>query len=381
MAQELTDHYKVLGVRRKATSEEIRAAYRTRARESHPDVSDAPDAADRFHAVREAYEALSDPIRREQYDALLTYQDLLDKRRAETPPPPRAETRDYFQANPPREPKPEDRQTAAQLAPDVLKLTGLHKNGKYAEAKTLAKSILSRNPTIALAYGVLGDVARHEGELGEAAKQYALAAQYDARGEHYQRLHEMMLDEVQRRQRKATIDRPDDIKSGPLGVAFFVGVSAVTYLVFSQEPAIFASIGGISTWTLGLIGMLFLLGLAVGMSLSLSEVIDTFSSSQPAIAGRPPAAVICTGISLISFWVALLAYLVVGGVRQSYSPSLTRWMVGMAVAALFLAAACLSKSPLMATQTALWGGNVAAVGGLLGWMISDLFRRRSFPSA
>ncbi len=377
----MENHYEVLGVRRKATAAEIRAAYRSRARESHPDVSDAPDAAERFHAVREAYDVLSDPIRREQYDALLTYQDLLDKRKAEAPPPPTAETKHYFQPDPPREPKPQERLTAAQLAPEVLKLSAMHRQGKFSEAKTLAKSILSRNPTIALAYAVLGDAARHEGELSEAAKQYALAAQYDPRGEHFQRLHEQMLDEVQRRQRKATIDRPDDIKSGPLGVAFFVGVSAVTYLIFSQEPQVFAGLGGISTWTLGLIGMLVLMGLAIGMSLALSEVIDTFSSSQPAIAGRPPAALIYTAISLVSFWAALLIYLVTGGLRQSYSPSLTRWMVGVAVAVAFLATACLVKSPLMATQTLIWGGNVAVIGALLGWMVSDLFRRRSYPSA
>lgn len=62
------DLYEVLGVDRNATEEEIRKAYRKLARKYHPDVNKGPDAEQKFKEVKEAYEILSDPQKRAQYD-------------------------------------------------------------------------------------------------------------------------------------------------------------------------------------------------------------------------------------------------------------------------------------------------------------------------
>lgn len=63
------DLYGVLGVSQDATGEEIKRAYRRLARELHPDVKpEDPDAERRFKQVTAAYETLSDPARRRQYD-------------------------------------------------------------------------------------------------------------------------------------------------------------------------------------------------------------------------------------------------------------------------------------------------------------------------
>lgn len=64
----MADYYATLGVGRDATPEEIKKAYRRKARELHPDVNDAPDAADRFKDVTVAYEVLSDPQKRATFD-------------------------------------------------------------------------------------------------------------------------------------------------------------------------------------------------------------------------------------------------------------------------------------------------------------------------
>jgi molecular chaperone DnaJ len=63
-----TDYYGLLGLPRNATEEQVRSAYRKLARQYHPDVNKAADAAERFNKITEAYEVLSDAERRQRYD-------------------------------------------------------------------------------------------------------------------------------------------------------------------------------------------------------------------------------------------------------------------------------------------------------------------------
>ncbi|MCY7412176.1 MAG: DnaJ domain-containing protein, partial [Salinibacterium sp.] len=64
----MANHYEVLGVDRSASAEDIKKSYRRLARELHPDVNPSGDAAERFKLVTHAYDVLSDPRERQQYD-------------------------------------------------------------------------------------------------------------------------------------------------------------------------------------------------------------------------------------------------------------------------------------------------------------------------
>lgn len=65
-------YYGALGVKRDATPDEVKKAYRSMAKRWHPDVNRDPDAADMFKRIGLAYEVLSDPVKRLRYDAGLT---------------------------------------------------------------------------------------------------------------------------------------------------------------------------------------------------------------------------------------------------------------------------------------------------------------------
>ena len=67
---EYKDYYKIMGVKRDATQDEIRRAYRKLARKYHPDVSKEADAEARFKELGEANEVLKDPEKRAAYDQL-----------------------------------------------------------------------------------------------------------------------------------------------------------------------------------------------------------------------------------------------------------------------------------------------------------------------
>jgi curved DNA-binding protein len=69
---EFKDYYKIMGVPRDASQDDIKRAYRKLARKYHPDVSKEPEAELRFKELGEAYEVLKDPEKRVAYDQLGT---------------------------------------------------------------------------------------------------------------------------------------------------------------------------------------------------------------------------------------------------------------------------------------------------------------------
>src|SRR5690242_9119699 len=68
MAAEFKDYYKILGVEKSASAQDVKKAFRRLARQYHPDVNSDTDATAKFKEINEAYEVLGDPDKRKKYD-------------------------------------------------------------------------------------------------------------------------------------------------------------------------------------------------------------------------------------------------------------------------------------------------------------------------
>src|SRR5436190_4105753 len=78
------DYYEALGVKKSASAEDIRKAFRKLARKHHPDVNPGDKASEeKFKTISEANDVLSDPKKRKIYDQLGFYSDNIDPAAAE----------------------------------------------------------------------------------------------------------------------------------------------------------------------------------------------------------------------------------------------------------------------------------------------------------
>lgn len=70
--------YNVLGIAPNASEDEIKKVYRSLAMRFHPDRNQEPGADARFKAIVKAYEVLSDPVKREEYNQSVNHRIIID---------------------------------------------------------------------------------------------------------------------------------------------------------------------------------------------------------------------------------------------------------------------------------------------------------------
>jgi len=369
-------YYETLGVGRQASEVEIKRSYRRLVLKHHPDRSQDPSAPQIFRTISEAYEVLSDSERREKYDWSLGE----DKRREEARKEQERKEAERRQREAEAqtavsyrsEPKPFP---ATAVKPMLSRLKTLFSRQSFAEAEKLAREIIRVDPRQPMPYAVLGDISRSRGQLEDAARMYSMALQMEPANAVYLRLYEEILDRSQVGSSTGSRVRiqPEEKRIFAIMTIAAVTLLASLYLVMSPERSVLISIGPVSSWTVGLIVMLFLCGVTAGASLSVGNLIDRVDAFSTR---RIAPAVAMALIAIVSFPAAAVLYGLVGLIQKSFNITTTRIVLSIAAITACLAlAGFLAPAASSVPQTMLWGGNLAYLGAICGWSFADGLRR------
>jgi len=178
--QDSRDYYKILKVKRNASTEEIKEAYRRLAREYHPDLHPGnPTAEERFKEICQAYEVLSDAVQRSEYDQGFEPMKSPQRKREKSPQDfyvravAKALNKDYQGAV-------EDYTQAIELNPQFveayLKRAATHyKLGDDRDTLKDCTQALQINPNLALAYYYQGRARYRLGYTQAALEAYTQA--------------------------------------------------------------------------------------------------------------------------------------------------------------------------------------------------------------
>lgn len=326
-------------------------------------------------AATEAYDVLSDVHQKLRYDEWLEAEAKHAAAKAQQsvsgPPQPAA-------------PKPSARpgwnqppSETTPIAVDVQRVSSLFARGRHAEAENLARQVLLAAPRNPVCCAVLGDIARLRGDVNEAARMYAYAAQFEPSNPVYQRRYEELLNStrtvVDGRQRTRLENEDRQILAPMVGSGLVIG--AAVFVALSPEKAIFGKLPFISSWTLGLPIVLFLAGIGVGATLAMGNLLDRFSALTTTATGRAGPTVALGLVAIANFWVAVLLYLLLGGFQRAFNFSTTRTVLGTAIATVVIAFGAGLGSAISPGQVLLWGGNLVYIGSLVGWLVADAFRQ------
>lgn len=357
-------HYEVLGIPPTASEEDIRAAYRQRARETHPDAA-GTEHMEEFLRVKEAYEVLTNPERKVHYDRLIKLdQQISDQKNASASAPTGSgeKIRTW----------------------DDGQLRRLIKERRWDRAETLASELLGRDPNYAYAYAALATIAQYRGDLQQSIRLYGRAYELDPMTRAYQTSQEEVMQKARAAGKPAA---SADSKASPreakvevdvaggggsvaaTAIAGGVLILMLAYLILADESPFFGDTRYLSTITLGFLGMSLLGGITIGAAFTAGRLVEPWGSPD-AETGMPP--ILLGGIAVVNFWIAAVAFVLVNLAQQRPSVTLSRLIAGNAAWAFVLSGVWFFKMNLNGFgQGLLWAGNLAFIGVLAGWFLTS----------
>ncbi len=406
--------YDILEISSRASQVEVRKAFRILVLKLHPDRNPSPKATELFMLVTKAYETLSHPEKRANYDKILNLNIQISeaKKRVEVP-------KQSHPRNPPKKPikyerikteetrkhepidwtktktktkgygtseteqdysKPKVNQNRtdprSKLTPtnELLRLTSLVARARYAEAERLAKKITEKSPDQPLPFAILGDIYRMRGQYRDALVMYSYAIQADPVNMMYQRKHDEVLKNLSSTSNLKVVSATEQMSpSSAAALAGLVTLSGLVYVVLSKEPAEYTW-QIINTWTTGLISMMAIAGIAIGASMALAGWLDRIVNQyQAAVVSISPGLAL-SFLGAINFWIACGVYIFIGAMENVFNLSSSRLLAVVAGVTILFASAGAVNGEIDFVQVALWGGNVIYLGAVLGWAAADGIR-------
>ncbi|MGE0001142.1 MAG: DnaJ domain-containing protein [Fimbriimonadaceae bacterium] len=348
----MDDPYAVLGLERGASKADVKSAFRRLAREFHPDVSDAPDARERFEEARSAYEAVIG----EAPDFALEFRagrKSREEREAEEAERLRIKAEQMLREH-----------RAAQVrreTPEEVQLRATAASGNTAAAEREAHRLLKKMPTSAAANGVLGDIAMMKGRRSEALHHFSIAAQSSPDDARYQKTVERLLSEGQAEPREAT---RMEMEKGPSGWGLGFAVALAFVPLFAPpglEPSVIA---------------LAMAGLILGFAERAGgRTVSLRSAASSTVVGLHPFA-LAAFLGIVSIWLGLAVYLLLAVARGLANSSASR-MLALGCGAVALHSLVLAyRLPSEGVRLALLASGAPWCAVLLGWIAGGAFQRQ-----
>lgn len=372
-------HYEVLGVARDAGETEIKTAYRRLVLRHHPDRSKDPNAATIFASISQAFEVLSDPMERGRYDMTLedesrrAAQRAAEEKRQREAERQRRE-RERAAANMGGGTRTRTMEADISIPGMLTRLSVMFTRQQFSDAEKLAREILRLDAHQSLPYAVLGDICRARGNLEDAARMYSFALQMQPQNELYLKRYEEILDRAQLAGgpgRRVRIE-PEEKRTFAVLSIVVIALIASIYIVMSPEKPALTPISPVSSWTVGMVVMLFVSGASSGAALAIGSLIDRLDAFTN---GKMAPAVLLGLIAVVSFPAACVLYLAVGFSQRAFNITTTRLVTAVAAVTACLAVASLAADTKAFSQVLVWGGNLVYLGALCGWTVADGLRK------
>jgi curved DNA-binding protein CbpA len=386
MAEESKTHYQVLGVRSKASPDEIRAAHRARVKELHPDRHGADQASPEFLAVQNAFEVLSDPARRTAYDAQVAYeQRMAAQREAAEASRARAEMARSGGAVWDAPAAQEARREGPDLDAQLRELDLLLKNKRWSDAEKLAAEIIKTSPRSPEAHGVLGDMARRREDYTAATKHYGFAAQYAPNTEKYIELYQEMADlaEKPRAQVSAPVGGDAGVPStggsneaAPFMLVMSVWILCLLTVGLMNDQGLGEVFPVISEFSFGRILSALVAGITLGLWFNLGGAGGSFRAAARDGVGGPSGLLIGSVIGLILFWPVIAFWLLYCAIKRVWDRAQIKFGVGVIVLALAFGAVGFMRSPSLGTQLMLFAGGPILFAATITWAVTEPLRAR-----
>lgn len=213
---------------------------------------------------------------------------------------------------------------------------------------------------------------------------YAFAAQMNPRNPVYQQLHDELVRASMAKNRPTSRPSMHSIEANEtntvttLVVGLLILACCNFYVIAAKETPLAPQIPMVSSWTLGLAVMLFLSGVASGSTLSICNFLDRFHVNTNSLGKVSSPIIALTSIAVVNFWAALILFSVISFMQKSINKNHLRFIACIAFSVVLLTLSSkFSQTTFAAGQVFTWGGNLAYIGGICGWMVADSFKRMS----